>query len=373
MNKYKSNIGLKVKRCIMNSIIIISFVIIGACLYKMYDDIKIKDLTNLEVNLGMQKSETSEEKKSISTIIKEVIPTVVGVSKLKDGGNSIFLKDSVAKLGLGSGVVVSENGYILTNQHVSGSKYSNCYITFDDGKSYNGNVVWSDTDLDLSIVKISARGLKYIQLGNSDDINIADGVYAIGNPIGMEFQRTVTAGIISGINRTIKIDEEEKSSYMEDLIQTDATINPGNSGGPLINDKGEMIALNSVKITSAEGIGFAIPINIVKPVISKFINDGKFDEPYLGIFAYDKEAISYLDRDLSLDKGIYVAQISLDGPAYNKGLNVGDVITKIDGQEINLMSQLRKYIYQKKPDDEVTLTINKNKKESEILIKLGRK
>ena len=298
------------------------------------------------------------------------MPSVVGISKLKNSGNSIFLKDSISKLGLGTGVIVSENGLILTNQHVSGDKYSSCYITLENGKIYNGSVVWADGDLDLAIVKINERNLNYIKLGDSSLVKIADKVYAIGNPIGLEFQRTVTSGIISGLNRTIKIDEEEKSSYMEDLIQTDATINPGNSGGPLINEYGEMIALNSVKITTAEGIGFAIPINIVKPIIDRFIENGKFEEAYLGVFAYDREVIPYLNVKLDLDKGIYIAQIAQDGPLSNSELQVGDVIVKIDNYEINKMSELRKYIYQKKPGDSVTLTLLRDKKEFNIVVNL---
>lgn len=134
-----------------------------------------------------------------------------------------------------------------------------------------------------------------------------------------------------------------------------------------------MIGINSVKITSAEGIGFAIPINVIKPIIEKFISENKFEEGYIGIFAYDKEVIPYLDSSIEFENGIYVADISLDGPAKNSGLKVGDIITKIDNQEINRMSELRNYIYTKSPGDTVTLTVLKNKKISEIQIKLGQR
>lgn len=119
-------------------------------------------------------------------------------------------------------------------------------------------------------------GLKYLNLGDSDNVKLGQKTYAIGNPIGVEFQRTVTSGIISGKDRTVKIEEEKKESYMEDLLQTDATINPGNSGGPLINEEGVLIGINTVKIEDAEGIGFAVPINIIKPVIESFTNSRKF-------------------------------------------------------------------------------------------------
>ena len=160
---------------------------------------------------------------------------------------------------------------------------------------------------------------------------------------------------------------------MEDLIQTDATINPGNSGGPLINTKGEVIGINTVKITDAEGIGFAVPINIIKPIIEKITKTGEFTEAYLGIFAYDKNVIPYLDSSLEFDSGIYVAQVSTDGPSYYSGLKVGDIITKIDERAINKMSELRNYIYTKNVGDEVNLTILRNKREYNVKIKLGKK
>ena len=306
-------------------------------------------------------------------ILENVTDTVVGISKIKNIGNSVFTLNSAEDLNLGSGVIVSSNGYIVSNWHVTGDKLSKCYVTLASGANYEGTVVWADSDLDLSIVKISAIGLDYIKIGDSDAVRVADKVYAIGNPIGLEFQRTVTSGIISGLNRTIKIDEENKSSYMEDLIQTDATINPGNSGGPLINENGEMIAINSVKITSAEGIGFAIPINIIKPVIEKMIVENNFEEAYIGIFAYDSGVIPYLDGSLDFERGIYVAQVDVGGPSVQAGLKIGDIITKIDNLEVDTMSDLRNYIYTKKPDDIVNLSVIRSNKEINIQVKLGKK
>ena len=196
-----------------------------------------------------------------------------------------------------------------------------------------------------------------------------------GNPIGFEFRRTVTSGIISAKNRTIKLEEEGKSSYMTDLIQTDATINPGNSGGPLIYPNGDIIGINTVKISSAEGIGFAIPINIIKPIIESFKNTGNFEEATIGIFAYDKEVIPYLDNSLlnNFNKGIYVASINRNGPAANSDLKEADIITTIDGKELNTMNDLREYIYTKKPNDEVILQVTRGKINKEIKIVLGKR
>lgn len=195
-----------------------------------------------------------------------------------------------------------------------------------------------------------------------------------GNPIGYEFRRTVTSGIISAKNRTIKIEEEEES-YMTDLIQTDATINPGNSGGPLITPEGEVIGINTIKISSAEGIGFAIPINLVKPVIESFVTNGSFEEASLGILAIDKEVIPYLDKsfNINIDNGIYVVEIEKNSPASNSELKEKDIIESIDGKELKTMNDLKTYIYTKKPDDTVTLKIKRGKISKEITVKLGKK
>lgn len=317
--------------------------------------------------------EIKEESTQIADMVEEVTSCVVGISKIKNAGSTIFLEDSTSSLGLGTGVIVSSDGYILSNEHVTGSKYSNCYVTLEDGRTFTASVLWSDSSIDLSISKINAKNLPYASLGDSDNVRVGEIVYAIGNPIGYEFQRTVTAGIISALNRTVRIDENNTSTYMEDLIQTDATINPGNSGGPLIAADGTMIGITSVKITSAEGIGFAIPINVVKPIIERYQKDGKFEEASLGIFAYDKNVIPYIDSNLELTQGIYVAQISLDSPAAKTDLQVGDVILKIDDLTLNKMCDLRCYIYTKSPGDEVTLTVYKNKRQQEIKVTLGQK
>ena len=162
---------------------------------------------------------------------------------------------------------------------------------------------------------------------------------------------------------------------MTNLIQTDAIINPGNSGGPLIYPNGQVIGINTVKITSAEGIGFAIPINIVKPIIESFKNTGNFQEATIGIYAFDKEVIPYLDESINInfEKGIYIDQITKNGPADNSPLKEGDIITSIDEVSLNTMNDLRQFIYTKQPDDEVVLKVVRGKINREIKIKLGKK
>lgn len=378
MYEYKVTKHKKIKNIVLILIIIILTIILTILLYRMYEGIEVYTYEGNNTNIVATKTiqtvdEVKQQSNQIADVVENVTSSVVGISKIKDAGTTIFLKDGTSNLGIGTGVIVSENGYILSNEHVTGSKYSNCYITLENGKTYNATVVWSDTSIDLSISKINVKNLPYATLGDSDNVRIGETVYAIGNPIGFEFQRTVTSGIISAVNRTVKIDEDGKSTYMEDLIQTDATINPGNSGGPLINPNGNIIGINSVKITSAEGIGFAVPINVVKPIIEKYMKDEKFEEASLGIFAYDKEIIPYVDGSVDIQKGIYIAQISLDSPAGKTGLKVGDIIVKIDDLELTKMCDLRRYIYTKSPGDDVKLTIYRNKKEIQINIKLGSK
>ena len=291
----KGNKVIRTLEVIAITILIFCFIVLAYCVY-------VSITTEKEYTSEYKAESTSVDKETksetdISDLIENVNNSVVGISKIKNKGSTIFLEDGISSLGLGTGFIVSKNGYIVTNQHVSGEKNTTCYVTLEDGRNYKANVVWADEDMDLSVIKINADNLSYLNLGDSDQIKIAQPVYAIGNPIGYEFQRTVTAGIISGLDRTIKL-EEDKTYYMEDLIQTDATINPGNSGGPLVDKGGNVLGVNSIKIASAEGIGFAIPINIIKPIVEKLVSKGEFNAATLGIFAYDKNVVPYINQEL---------------------------------------------------------------------------
>ena len=327
--------------------------------------------TYSEKVVGTKLSYQKEDTIQLEDMLETQVESIVGISKIKNTGTTIFLENSTENLGLGSGVIIAKEGYILTNQHVAGDKYSTCYITMKNGITDNGVVVWASKDLDLAIIKINLKDLPVATLGNSENIKIGQNVYAIGNPVGYELQRTVTSGIISGTNRTIRLEEENKKTYMEGLIQTDATINQGNSGGPLINQIGEIIGITTVKIEDAEGIGFAIPINIIKPILNKLIQTGKFEEPYLGISGYDKEVIPYLSSHINFEKGIYIAEIDKTGPLKNSNLLPGDIIEKIDNLEITTMNGLKEYIYQKNVGEKVKLTLKRNNKKIEIEATLG--
>ncbi len=367
----KKNKERLIMYCLMVVIITLLFVLILRT--EVNNNSTVAEYRAQKVNFD-DNVQTEEPKNTNSTNhIAESVKAIVGISKLKQTGSSIFVNHAEQKLGLGSGVVITDDGYILTNQHVAGNKYSSCYVTLDDGNTYDGNVVWSDSNIDLAIVKINKGNLEYLDLGDSDTIYLAQEVYAIGNPLGLEFQKTVTKGIISSLNRTIKIEEEMQNVYMEDLIQTDATINEGNSGGALINSNGQLIGINSVKISNAEGIGFAVPINIVKPIINKLVSEGKFDEAWLGIYGYDKEAIPYLDANIEIENGIYVAQIVADGPLANLDIKEGDIIMQIDETKISKMNDLKKYIYHKLPGEKVTLLVKRNGVEMTLEVTLAQK
>ena len=357
------------------TILIICFIILAYCVYvsitaeQQYASEYKAETTSVD--------ESTNNENNISDLIEKVNNSVVGISKIKNKGSTIFLKEGTQSLGLGTGFIVAKNGYIVTNEHVSGSKNSTCYVTLEDGRDYEANVVWADAEMDMSVIKINADNLPYLNLGDSDKIKIAEPVYAIGNPIGYEFQRTVTSGIISGLDRTIKIEDDDKNYYMEDLIQTDATINPGNSGGPLIDKEGNVLGINSIKITTAEGIGFAIPINIIKPIVEKLKNNDEFNAATLGIFAYDKDVIPYINQELNknikLNNGIYVAEVIRNSPAEKAGIQKGDVLIGIDGKTIDKMSELRIYIYEKEIGDEVTIKYIRNNREYEKTITLAKK
>lgn len=369
-NVHKENYIGKILLKIISIFIIAT---ISIALYDMYLNINIEN-TPIAGGGTIASTEETKTEKDICDTLEKVSQAVVGISKLQSTDSTFLSLGAIETYNLGTGVIVAKEGYVITNYHVSGKKSSKCYVTLEDGKEYTAQVVWTDENLDLSILKINATTeINYAKLGDSDTLRIGQGVYAIGNPLGAEFQKTVTSGIISALDRTIKIEDEHKSSYMEDLVQTDASINSGNSGGPLIDKEGNVIGITSVKITDAEGIGFAIPVNIIKPIIEKLQLTGKFDEPSLGVYVYDKEAIQYINSSLSFEYGVYVTEVISEGAAKTAGIRVGDIIEKIDGIELNKINDLKKYIYTKNIDEEVKLTVLRNKQEFEITAKLTKK
>ena len=288
------------------------------------------------------------EQPNIATAVAaKVSPAVVGIVTVKLQRD--FLFGYVKQEGVGSGVIVDSRGYIVTNNHVAGKEANTVTVYLSDGRKLDAKVLWSDPALDLAVIKVNANNLPTATLGDSDGVLVGETAIAIGNPLGLRFQRTVTAGIISALNRSLATQD---GGILEDLIQTDASINPGNSGGPLLNEKGEVIGINTAKVTTAEGLGFAIPINIVKPVIKQIIETGKFVPTYMGIVPFDKEIAGYIEENLpEIQKGIYVYDLDTNGPAYQAGIRKGDIITHIDGVEVNTNTKLKTILYGHKPGD----------------------
>ncbi|XXF61273.1 trypsin-like peptidase domain-containing protein [Thermoanaerobacterium thermosaccharolyticum] len=306
---------------------------------------------------GPLKKEVVISKAEPSTIAEAVAKkdtkAVVGISSVEYERQYYILEKQVE--GVGSGFIVDKNGYIITNNHVASPESKKLTIYLSDGSTLPGKVLWSDSTLDLSVVKINAKNLSTISLGDSDKIVVGQTVIAIGNPLGLRFERTVTSGIISALNRSLPIEENNKQKIMEDLIQTDASINPGNSGGPLVDAQGNAIGINTAKVTTAEGLGFAIPINIIKPIINKVITTGTFKAPYLGIVGYDREIASYINADIVIAEGIYVADIDPKGPAQKAGIKKGYILLEVDGKPVDTMVQLKTVIYSRNIGDKVSV------------------
>lgn len=299
-------------------------------------------------------------------VTDKAMPSVVGITTTTIDTNNIFAIPQQSQ-GVGTGFIVDSKGYILTNSHVvSDGKASDVNVLFNDGSTSKGKVLWNDPTIDLAIVKVDKTGLPVADLGNSDSVRTGDLAVAIGNPLGLEFQKSVTQGIISGLDRSIQTEQ----SNMTGLIQTDASINPGNSGGPLLNDKGEVIGINTAKASGAEGLGFAIPINTAKPIVDQIIKDGKFEKVTLGIKGIDVKTFeTTTGTDLGADEGVYIAEVVANTPAQKSGIQAGDVITKVGDTKITSMSDLNKSLYKFSVGNKAKVEVNRGGKNITIDVK----
>lgn len=277
---------------------------------------------------------TSKGNSEITAAAEKVIPAVVGITTtyIDTNGNTVQ--------GVGSGMIIDSSGYILTNNHVANTGSKTITVSLYSGKNLSAKPIWSHQNLDLSIIKINAPNLPTVTFGDSSKVKVGESAIAIGNPLGLNFQRTVTSGIISAVNRTLEVSE---GTFMEDLLQTDASINPGNSGGPLVNINGNVIGVNSAKITSAEGIGFSVPTNIIKPVLKSIKGTGSFTTPAIGIVGFDKSMSGYLNTNF--DSGIYIYNVSRGSGAYDAGIRKGDVIVSMNGKQVKSVNDLRETLY----------------------------
>ena len=316
---------------------------------------------------------TSNEKTENVNVYKAVAdkasPSVVGITTQIVSHNDIF-NITTENRGTGTGIIIDPKGYILTNSHVVNDGLTNkLSVLLSDGKTVDGEILWNDALMDLAVIKVESEGLVAAELGNSDDLSVGDIAIAIGNPIGLDFQKTVTQGIISGLDRNI----EDINMSMNGLIQTDASINPGNSGGPLLNTKGQVIGITTAKISDSEGIGFAIPINVVKSIVEQIIDTGTFEKVKLGIKGVNLKSFEALTNiDLTPEYGIYILETELESVSNKAGLIAGDILISINDTDIKSMNQLNSELYKYSFGDEVKIKVNRNGEEKIISVKFDK-
>ena len=274
---------------------------------------------------------------------RAVGPAVVGITN-KAVARDWFNNQFEIEQGVGSGVIFRADGYIVTNNHViAGAK--EIIVSLADGRSVSGELIGTDEITDLAVVKIDADNLTSAEFGDSDDIMVGEPAIAIGNPLGLEFQGSVTAGVISALNRTLNLNDRQFK-----LIQTDAAINPGNSGGALVNADGLVIGINSAKLAAngVEGMGFAIPINTVRDIVAELMEKGRVIRPWLGVGVFDKETAARQGYRLNADAGVYVEHVDKDGSAGAAGIRRGDIILEIAGKPVNTVGELRSAVAEQK-------------------------
>ncbi|MEL7566969.1 MAG: trypsin-like peptidase domain-containing protein [Dehalobacterium sp.] len=300
-------------------------------------------------------------------IAEQVGPAVVGISN-RDIRSDFFRGEQEVETGTGSGVIFDGAGYIVTNNHVVAGA-SKLIVSLADGRQVEANIVGTDPRTDLAVIKINEGDLTVARFGNSDDLRVGDVSVAIGNPGGAEFARSVTQGIISGLNRLLVTEE----GLQFKLIQTDAAINPGNSGGALVDVKGRVVGINSIKIAREgfEGMGFAIPSNTVQQIVADLVKYKKVIRPALGVMMVrdvDKELADY--NDLGVDYGVLIDP-QPGGPAAEAGMKRYDIIIEISGKKITNRYDLQNEIFAKKVGDTVPIVVVRGGDKVELSVKLG--
>jgi serine protease Do len=312
-----------------------------------------------------------DESSAVIAAVEKVTPAVVTIRS--SGGG--FLG---AQSGTGSGFVYQSDGWILTNRHVV-EDAGELVVELNDGREFAGVVYGIDTLTDLAIVKIDAAELPSAPIGTSADLESGQLAIAIGNPLG--YENTVTTGVVSGLGRQIQASDATQTSAetLRNLIQTDAAINPGNSGGPLVNSAGQVIGVNTAVSTTAQGLGFAIPIDVAKPIMQQALDGVQpLVRPWIGVFYVPIDPALAAEQDLPVDYGALIgttdgsSQAIFPGsPAEAAGLQGGDIITAIDGEQITAETELSMLILTREPGDTITLRVLRGNSVSEVEVTLG--
>ena len=344
---------------------------ISACLFTgcsavSVDDGGAKSVLAAEAGNGNRDIKLSDARNTPAVrVAKALGPCVVGITNKAVARD--WFNNPVQTEGVGSGVIFRKDGYIVTNNHVI-ENANELVVSLSDGRTFNGKIIGADSLTDIAVIKIDADGdLPAATFGDSDNIVVGEPAIAIGNPLGLEFQGSVTVGVISALNRTLEISDRRIK-----LVQTDAAINPGNSGGALANADGLVIGINSAKIgaSGVEGMGFSIPINTVQNVIDELMSKGYVARPFLGVTAFDKQTALRYGYQLNIDKGVYIFRVSLDAAAGKAGLERGDIILRLDDKEVNSVAELRNVISEHKVGDKLKVRYIRDKQEKEVTVTL---
>lgn len=293
------------------------------------------------------RQQAAGETESLADMVARLSPSVVGIATRQNG-----------QQGIGSGVIVSADGYILTNHHVA-AEGAEVTLIFADGTKELASAVWSSQALDLAIVKAKGDSYPAAAMGSVEDVRVGEQVVAIGTPLALQFQHTVTGGIVSALNRTLQVPSGRSTAFMEQLIQTDVAINPGNSGGPLLNQRGEVIGIVTVRVEEAAGIGFAIPIDIARPIVEHFLADGSYVTPKMGAYLFDSEIARYYDANSTMTTGLYVIDVEPGSAAQSAGIQTGDILLRADGRECKTLLDLRYVLFSHKVGETLELEVQR--------------
>lgn len=335
---------------------------------------------------GGEKVRVVTEESVVIDVVDKVSPAVVtvGITQTRRIGDILEFdpfdpfspfrrrqgKPQKLEADIGSGFVVGADGLIVTNKHVVSETGATYRVITKDDKTYEVKKIYRDPGNDLAILKIEASGLHTVEMGDSDKIKVGQMAIAIGTALG-EFRHTVTTGVISGVGRGIEAGSpfERSAERLDNVIQTDAAINPGNSGGPLLNSSGQVVGVNTAISAQGQNIGFALPINVVKEALANFNATGQFNRPFLGVrYQMIPKQTAVLN---DIPEGAYIQEVVKGSPADKAGLQVEDIITKIDGNKLIDDNNLAKAIAKKKVGDTITLTVWRDEKEKEIKVTLG--
>lgn len=273
----------------------------------------------------------------------------------------------------GSGVIISDDGYIVTNNHVV-EDASEVEVTMDDKRTYTAKVIGTDPSTDLALLKIDEKGLPFATYGNSDQVKVGEWVLAVGNPFNLT--STVTAGIVSAKARNIHILEDQNLPPIESFIQTDAAVNPGNSGGALVNTSGDLVGINAAIASSTgsySGYSFAIPVNIVKKVVDDLLEYGAVQRGFIGVSIRDIDASFAKEKEIKQLDGVYVNGLTESGAASSAGLKQGDIITKINGTVVKSSPELQEMVGRYRPGDKIAVTVLRGNDEKNFTVTLRNK